>query len=436
MGLGNWFRSSTTSPSSSARLLGVDLDAGRARAVSIRMGQPRTALLDDPHEELPLAISLERRTPEVGRAGTNLLRRAGHLSCSNYLPLLGHPNLWKSGRFRLDANAALSLALERFRASIGPVESLALSLPTYLSQSQVSLFMRLAEQARLPVRGTVVTPLALAANLLDAVITSRHSGHLSLGPVNGDADAATPPWVIRIANTGSTRARVIDFTALFVDADSHAMSVSLVGFGSEEVRLLSFLSLPRLGIRVWKERLLDCLADRCVRICRRDPRDSADLEQALYDQIDDALERARYGQRVTMNVRSSSWYQDLVHQAEDFDHYCQGLARQAGDMVSELSEATTDLEPPQAVWLTDQAAKLPGLVRAVRRNTPVRTAVNLLDVDAVATATARLAGRWLSGSLPRVHLDTALPMIPSSTSSEDPHHLPEDTPELPVIENR
>src|SRR5260221_727713 len=78
---------------------------------------------------------------------------------------------------------------------------------------------------------------------------------------------------------------------MIVDADDHALSGALVQCEANQARLLGTTAQPRLNQRVWKDRILNALADRCVRTCRRDPRDSAAAEQTLYEQIDDALDR-------------------------------------------------------------------------------------------------------------------------------------------------
>src|SRR6266487_2443455 len=69
----------------------------------------RILLLDDPHPDLPLAISLENRALQLGRAGLALARRLPHLTCTNYLPRLGQPQEWKGGRHRLDALGAATV---------------------------------------------------------------------------------------------------------------------------------------------------------------------------------------------------------------------------------------------------------------------------------------------------------------------------------------
>ena len=103
----------------------------------------------------------------------------------------------------------------------------------------------------------------------------------------------------------------------------------------------------------------DAAADRCVRVCRRDPRDSADAEQSLFEQLDATLDRARQGQPVPLAVRGTHWYQDLVLRPDELDGFCAALAKQGADGVAEAVRAADLPVPPRAVWLTRPAARLP-----------------------------------------------------------------------------
>ena len=47
---------------------------------------------------------------------------------------------------------------------------------------------------------------------------------------------------------------------------------------------------------------------------------------------------------------------------------------------------------------------------AVHANTPEGAAVEVLPPNAIASAAAALVPRWLSGDLPRAHLDSAIPL--------------------------
>src|SRR5262249_10153598 len=211
-------------------------------------------------------------------------------------------------------------------------------------------------------------------------------------------------------------------SVVVIDADEHALSASVIAIDRESAKMLASAAWPRLGLRVWKDKLLDAVADRCIRLCRRDPRDSAEAEQALFEQLDDALDRARAGQRVSLTVRTAHWFQDLVQPPDEFDGYCAALARTAADGVRELAAGANLPVPPRAVWLTHDAGRLPGLQRAVHQNTPEGTAVEVLPPSAVALAAAALVPRWLSGDLPRTHLDTTIQLsVVSSQSSARPH---------------
>src|ERR1700739_4689351 len=96
--------------------IGIDLNATRLLAVSGPAGAPPRPLpVDGAHVDLPMAISLEARKPEVGRAGVALCRRLPHLTRVAFLAHPGEPRTWSAGRHRLDAGKALSLVLERTR---------------------------------------------------------------------------------------------------------------------------------------------------------------------------------------------------------------------------------------------------------------------------------------------------------------------------------
>src|SRR5439155_10732753 len=117
-------------------------------------------------------------------------------------------------------------------------------------------------------------------------------------------------------------------------------------------RMVTSAAWPRASLKAWKDKILDAVSDRCVRLCRRDPRDSADAEQALFEQLDDALDRVRAGHRVSLTVRTAHWFQDVAQQPDEFDGYCTVLARTAAGSVRELVYGVGLPVPPRAVWLT------------------------------------------------------------------------------------
>src|SRR5207244_7837940 len=118
-------------------LVGLDLNATRARAVAGQADALASALLlEEGHSELPLALSLEGRHPQVGRAGIRLCRRLPHLACVDFLAALGEPREWVAGRHRLDAAKALSAVLERLQLACAEAKGVVLALPSYLSRAQ------------------------------------------------------------------------------------------------------------------------------------------------------------------------------------------------------------------------------------------------------------------------------------------------------------
>ncbi len=63
------------------------------------LGQSARALsLDARHAELPLALALDGRVPEVGERGLSLQRKAPHSACVDFLPFLGERRHWGTGQ--------------------------------------------------------------------------------------------------------------------------------------------------------------------------------------------------------------------------------------------------------------------------------------------------------------------------------------------------
>src|SRR5271165_7112632 len=94
-------------------LVGLDIDATRARAVSGPAARaPMPLRLAEPHAALPLALSLQGRQATVGGAALALCRRLPDCACLDFLPHLGSPRVWRYRRHCLDAARALGLVLD------------------------------------------------------------------------------------------------------------------------------------------------------------------------------------------------------------------------------------------------------------------------------------------------------------------------------------
>jgi hypothetical protein len=389
-GLGSIRKS--TQPSERLRLVGLDLNSSRARAVAIGKGYSRLLLLDDPNEELPLYVTLDQRNAGLGHAGLAVCRKIPHSVCSNFLPLLGTRHEWRD-RLTLNPESALSACLERLVQPIAAeTDAAALGLPSYLSIQQVRTILELATAAQLPIRGSVCTALALAAHRAGSV-----------GPGT----------------------RGTESTVLVIDVDEYALTASLIGIGTHEVQLFGSMASPKASQKVWKNRLIDGLSSRCVRVCRRDPRDSADAEQDLYLQLDQLLEGSRQSRSNTVTVRSERWYQDLTVSPDELEAICAPINRVAIDDLKQFLMSTNLDVPPRAVWLTHAAGRLPGLAAKIYKHSPEQTQVSLLPANAGAEAAAALVPRWLNGNLSSTYLDAIIP-------HQSPLELADDGPSASI----
>src|SRR5262249_38567070 len=182
---------------------------------------------EQPGGALAMALSLEGRVPEVGQPGVALCRRLPHLACTEFLPCLGKTRHWHAGRHHLDAAEALRLVLQRLQALAGNANGLVPAIPTYLNEEQIETVHCVAEQARLPLLATVLSPLAAFLAISTRIASSA--------PV------------------------------LFVDVDDHALACGLLHKTKPPeqgaLSLSHSLTLPHLGLRHWKERLLNHTAE-------------------------------------------------------------------------------------------------------------------------------------------------------------------------------
>jgi hypothetical protein len=282
---------------------------------------------------------------------------------------LGEKRQWGEGRKRIDAEKALSLVFDHLRSACKGAKGLLATLPTYLNRAQADLISKAAERARLPWYGSVSAPLAVGL--------AAHTEH---------------PWEGR---------------TLILDVDNHALSWSAVELGPERIFVVAEQSVPLLGLLAWKRRLLDSLADRCIRHSRRDPRDSGQAEQALFDQLDSVLDAASQGQTAEVVVRAASWFQDLLLRPEEITQFCAPLVRQA---LNELAQTPDMNQEGKTTWilLTEAAGRLPGLVPALQEWRDAEMEVSVLPPNALAKAAHDLAVRISREELPHGHLDATV----------------------------
>ncbi len=390
------------SPGAPRTVVGLDLSSTRARAATAGQGRSARALsLDARNAELPLALALDGRAPEVGERGLTLCRKAPHWACVDFLHFLGERRHWGSGRCRVDASRALELVFARLRASLPEADTLALALPAYLTREQIDSIPRLAEKAGLP------SHLWLSAALAAAL-----------------SAAAEHPW---------------DGPALVLDADDHALTWTAIGAGEGTLRILDVQALSRCGVTAWKEALLKAASDRCVRQTRRDPRDNGEAEQSLYDQLDAVLDGCGRGNIVDLVVRMTGLCQNLLFTPAEAAVRCASFVARALDEMNGLLGGA----PCRVVLVTASASRLPGLLAGLHEavaswttaedepdeddfgagllddETVGRVGVSVLSADAIARGACELAVRRARGEVPAGYLSSA-PFPPPQPTDDGP----------------
>jgi hypothetical protein len=387
-------------------VLAFDWNATRVRAVMGRAGEtPLPMPLEPPSLELPLAIGLDKRSAEVGAAVLGRCRSAARQTCTSFLPHLGAAKRWQAGRHSLDAQAACDLVWRRLQPLASSARMVVLTVPGYFDPGQAETLRKLGEKARLPALGSLSVLLAAAL-----------AGH------------AEQFW---------------QRSVLVIDADDHALTLGWVTGLADRAQLIESRSFTQLGVRAWKERLIDGLADRFIRVQRRDPRDVPSAEQSIFDQLDALALAALTHRPMQLGVNGEQWFAHLLVQPEQTVHFCRGLAQQAAQEAAQLLACWPASELPPAILLTHQASRLPGLIDALQpllvepvssssetilpptkvtgieeedfgedllnAETPPRH-VMVLTPEAPARAAHALAPLFRNGALPAGHLERIVPL--------------------------
>jgi hypothetical protein len=386
--------------------LGLDMNATRLSAVSGPAGMfPCRIPLEPPGLDLPMVLSLEHSLPKVGSEGARLVRQRPHLTCRNFLADLGKPSpanrSWFAAR-KLTCEQALDMVLRRLEQVTSGLAGLVLALPDYLQRTQAELVLSRAREERLPLLGSVPAPLSAALVAF-----------------------AEQPWF---------------GPALVLDIDDHALTISTVQLVGGALNRLNTHVCPHLGRRAWDERLLDTLSDLCVRQSRRDPRDSPQADQALYEQIDPLMDACRQGRVIQIGLQAHRWYQNLLVTPDQPIIICRHLVEETMRQLAQILEGLCPDDRPSVFLLTAAAGKLPGLARAMRTfldewsppeihglrpaSPPLEdfgeglipdeaetdATVLVLAPDAVARGAHLLAGPFQRGELPFGHVEQGAPL--------------------------
>lgn len=367
----------------SARPVGLDASASRVAAVGWEQGSAFPLALDPlGPTELSLLIRLDVKPLQIGAAAAALVKKSPHAVCGNFLALLGKSREWVGERFRFTPETALAAVFGSLARTLSAeAGTVVLSLPAYLPRGQAQAAFDLATTSGLPVASMVVAPLAVAA---------RRAGWLLGEQPAKVSDRSLPSLSSRVDSANAAG-------VVIVDVDDYALSASYVSVEPAEVRFHGAAVVSRAAERLWKDRLLEAIADKCIRKCRRDPRDSAEAEQSLWEQLVRGLDGARAGGALSLNIRSEHWYQDLAVSPEELDDWCRNLARLGAESVRDVVEQANAPWPPRAVWLSDEASRLPGLATALHDLAGDRLDVQSLPPYAAAEGAVVLTNRLTPG---------------------------------------
>ncbi len=347
-------------------------------------------------DELAVGLSLEERTPAVGQRATQLRRQKPHCACLDFLGHLGTRKEWTCGRHRMDALQALHHILQHVHATISPARGILMALPAYLTEQQQILVSQLAAKNRWRWLGSVATPLAAAYAVHE-----------------------------QLAFKGVVQV---------VDLDGHALTFSAIAVDTQRMRWLDTLAAPQLAEHVWLLRLLNGVANRCIRRTRRDPRESAETEQDLYDQLTHILKPNPGDKLIELVLQTPHWYQNLMLHPDELRGICEPLVQQTVAEWRAFRDTLQEHGRCTGLLLTAQAARLPGLVAGLQAALsepapePQKLAddeedfganlllfhdaddssapVHVLTGDAISRSAHHLAARMQRGDLPHGHLDS------------------------------
>jgi len=354
-------------------LAALDINANRICGLRGASGQrPQPLYLDGQDADLPLAILLGGRSLQIGRAAAAVARRSPQIVCSGYLAALGSAAEWRHGRHRLSAEKALRATLQHVSGRLSGVSGLVLVAPGYLTGEQVRLIHAVADDLKLPVRGAINRSLAA-----------------------GLANHKEQAW---------------HHVGIVVDVDDYAMTCTVLRPGDAELCCLGQQTLPMLGQRLWRERLLGRIADSCVRNCRRDPRDNPEADQHLFNQLDQVLLAAANNQPAVVRLAGFQWLQTLTLTPAEMAAACAQLAHQAARGVDAAHKWAEQQLTSVSIYLTAEAARLPGLSAAIYRQCDNKTPLVVLCANAPGQAAFELAQRISRQEIPAGHYGAAVPL--------------------------
>ncbi|HMO35523.1 MAG TPA: hypothetical protein PKA06_05725, partial [Gemmatales bacterium] len=167
-----------------------------------------------------------------------------------------------------------------------------------------------------------------------------------------------------------------DTAGLLIDVDSFACSwiQTSLQHRTGNLQVEKTRCLPELAISIWSERIGTFIASKCLMESRRDPRVNGATDQQLFEQIEMRLSDWASQYDATLHIQQHHWQEELVIRASDVTQLCLPLAEQLCRNLPAPGELN-------ALYLSHEAGRLPGLAQALYRQGSHQQVVTILPED-------------------------------------------------------
>jgi hypothetical protein len=312
----------------------------------------RPVLLEPPHTRLRPALRLDGRRLTLGQIAWSQRRVQPHLVVPTFLEYLGDERVsWRLGRHVVTPRQGAALLLQIVRERLGATRRLLISVPGYWRAEQAHVFHELARAAGFECLGIVSRELLYGL----------------------EANAGESAW---------------KHDGVLLDADDCNLVAAVLRPTATELRQVGVAARSGLGRAVWRGRLVEAVALRAIAAQRRDPRAVPQAEQVLYDQSERWLSDLAEGRAIQAEAYLSHRALPLRIElgAAEATRTCQDLAEAAAELCTALQRHTVRPVAGGALYLTADAAQLPGLAPALYARSGHQQPVIVLGNQLVSTA--------------------------------------------------
>lgn len=288
----------------------------------------------------------------MGAAAWRHRRLHPHLVVASFLDRFGDDSaVWALGRHRLTSRAAVVMALQIVKERLGSVRRLLVSVPSVWRPEQAKLLKDAIQEVGFDSLGIVPRELLFGLESSSGESAWKHEG-------------------------------------LLLDADERTFTAAILRPTVTDLRQVSVAGRPDLGRAAWRRRLIDAVALRCIATERRDPRATPEAEQLLFDQSEAWFASLVEGQSLKaeayLSHRALPFVVTLT--AADAALACRDLAEAAAEVALALHAKTVRPDAGGMLFLTSEAAQLPGLAARLYEKSAHMISVTAVGVHLAPTA--------------------------------------------------